>query len=75
MSRSFRKTPITGMTLSDSEKVFKVNEHQRERTRVKQTLVTFLDDTVLPAPKQFGNPWAGPKDGKTYWKFPGWRRK
>ena len=73
MSRSYRRTPITG--LSGSEKIYKVLAHQQERHSVKQILVSFLDDTLLPAPKQFGNPWGGPKDGKSYWKFPDWRRK
>ena len=40
-------------------------EHQRERSRVRDALKT--DKEILPDPKQFGNPWSGPKDGKRIW--------
>ncbi len=66
MSRSRRKTPIFGMTTNDSEKDFKQQEHQRERAAVRTALQSDAD--LLPDPKEFGNPWAGPKDGKNYWK-------
>lgn len=46
MSRSKKCTPIMGMTGNVSEKAFKRNEHQRERTHVRQMLRTTADDTV-----------------------------
>lgn len=80
MARSYRKTPAGGITTASSERLFKQQEHQRERHAVKQMLSAFADDSVLPDPKRFGNPWAGPKDGKRYWADrdswqPDWRRK
>jgi hypothetical protein len=65
MSRSRKKHPITGMTTAETEKEFKQQEHQRERSRVRDALKT--EKEVIPHPKEFGNPWAGPKDGKTIW--------
>lgn len=80
MSRSFRRTPITGITTSATEKPYKKDEHQRERTAVRQVLHTTQDDASVPHPKKYGNPWSGPKDGKRYWTnisnwLPNWRRK
>jgi hypothetical protein len=65
MSRSRKKHPITGITCAETEKEFKQQEHQRERSHVRDALKS--DKDVLPHPKQFGNPWAGPKDGKQVW--------
>lgn len=70
MSRSKRKTPIFGNTGDRSERLFKAFEHRRERRAVRNTLPG-LDDAGLPAPKTYGNPWAGPKDGKRYWQRAG----
>jgi hypothetical protein len=66
MSRSRKHTPIAGMTCAESEKSFKRAEHQRERAQVRQTLRTTADETSIVSSKTFGNPWAGPKDGKGY---------
>lgn len=66
MSRSRRKTPIFGITTSETEKKFKQQEHQRERAGVRTALRG--EPEVLPDPKEFGNPWSGPKDGRRYWK-------
>lgn len=68
MSRSRKKHPITGITTAETEKEFKQQEHQRERARVRTALANFdADEEVLPHPKQFGDPWNGPKDGKVIW--------
>lgn len=80
MSRSFRRTPITGVIHSDTEKSYKQDEHRRERSAVRQALRTTQDDAAVPHPKKYGNPWAGPKDGKRFWTdiakwLPKWRRK
>lgn len=67
MSRSRKKTPITGITLAETEKEFKQQEHQRERARVRTALANLDEESdVLPHPNEFGNPWAGPKDGRRY---------
>jgi hypothetical protein len=65
MSRSRKKVPITGITCAETDKPFKQQEHQRERSRVRDALKT--EKELLPDPKQFGNPWAAPKDGKQIW--------
>ncbi|MBB6470251.1 hypothetical protein IHE39_06355 [Aminobacter carboxidus] len=63
MSRSRRKTPIVGMTTAESDKPFKQAEHRRERRAVKAVVKAGEEP---PAPKEFGNPWAGEKDGKQW---------
>lgn len=68
MSRSFRKTPITGMTTAASDKAFKQAEHRRARAAERAAL-TREDDP--PGPKAYGNPWGGPKDGKR-WHADSW---
>lgn len=65
MSRSRKKHPITGTTTAETEKEFKQQEHQRERAGVRTALANFdVDGEVLPDPKEFGDPWNAPKDGK-----------
>ena len=65
MSRSRKKHPITGMTTAETEKEFKQQEHQRERANIRTALANFdADAEPLPHPKEFGDPWNGPKDGK-----------
>lgn len=64
MSRSYRHTPIFGITSQDSERQFKAAEHRRERRTVRAVLG---EDGEFPDPKVFGDPWHGPKDGKRYW--------
>lgn len=66
MSRSFRKNLIFGITTAESEKEFKQQEHQRKRKRVNDALQSDPEREVLPHEKEFGNPWAGPKDGKRH---------
>lgn len=65
MSRSKRKTKIFGITCAASEKIFKRQEHSRERSAVRDALNS---DKDTPHPKKFGNRWAGPKDGRQYWR-------
>lgn len=65
MSRSRKKVPVAGITTAETEKEFKQQEHQRERARIRTALANFDEDgELLPHPKQFGDPWDGPKDGK-----------
>ncbi|MGF7004533.1 hypothetical protein [Aminobacter sp. BE322] len=63
MSRSRRKTPIIGITTAETDKPFKQAEHRRERRAVKAVIKTGEEP---PAPKAFGNPWDGQKDGKQW---------
>jgi hypothetical protein len=65
MSRSRKKHPITGITTSETEKEFKQQEHRRERAAVRDALQT--EKELLPHPKEFGNRWSGPKDGRFDW--------
>jgi hypothetical protein len=65
VSRSRRKTPRFGITTAESEKEYKQQEHSRERSAVRDALITEDD---MPSRKKFGNRWGGPKDGKRYWK-------
>lgn len=69
MSRSRRRTPVTGATTAHSDKPFRVSEHRRERARVRQCLHVNPDDAdprLHRAP--YGNPLDSPKDGKYRWR-------
>lgn len=63
MSRSRKRTPVSGITTADSDKEFKVAEHRRAR-RAEKSAIKAGDDP--PDPKEHGNPWASRKDGKTW---------
>lgn len=66
MSRSRRKTPIRGITASDSEKQDKKIWHRRFR-RVTRQIIARLEsgaDIRVPLYREFSNPWAMDKDGK-----------
>lgn len=63
MSRSRRKTPISGMSMKDSDKPFKAAEHRRARRKLKSLDLT---EDEPPAERTYGNPWASPKDGKQW---------
>jgi len=63
MSRSRKKTPITGITIAESDKPFKEAEHRRER-RVVRTAIKVGEP--IPDQREFGNPWASEKDGKQW---------
>jgi hypothetical protein len=64
MSRSRRRSKVFGITTAKSEKQYKATEHRRERRAVR---IALREDRKLPEPKEFGNPWNGPRDGKWYW--------
>jgi hypothetical protein len=64
MSRSRKHIPIIGMMMAPSEKRDKVRAHRQERRVIKAILQYHADDTMLPAPKLFGDPWGADKDGK-----------
>lgn len=68
MSRSYRRTPIFGMTTAPSERQYKADEHQRERHHVRQRLRVAADDADHQLHRRaFGNRSGGPKDGRDYW--------
>lgn len=67
MSRSRRKTPIFGNATSPSEKEYK-KQYNRERRRKDSVLLTKVAEDGYSVENEFGNPWSGPKDGKTYWE-------
>jgi hypothetical protein len=62
------------MTVAESEAEFKAREHRRARRTTRALLNGFVvhDASEEPNPpeKAFGNPWAGPKDGKQYLQTP-----
>lgn len=79
MTRSRRKTPVIGITTAVSDKPYKVDEHRRERSAVRQHLKSTQDDVGIKHGKAYGNPWSSCKDGKQWLcKEPGrerWLRK
>lgn len=64
MSRSRRKTPIMAIA-GDTDKPFKVQEHQKQRSKVK-ALLKQDPEADLPDEKEFGDPWDSMKDGKQW---------
>lgn len=77
MSRSRRKTPISGVTTAASEKRDKIASHKVYRRTLKRLITPDLE-TPLPTERQLTNPWDMAKDGKTAFdpnRKPNWRRK
>ena len=72
MSRSYKKTPIIGHTVAQSEKSDKKFWHRRFRHKTKDILRSMhndpdmIDDTVMPVEGDVSNTWAMSKDGKSY---------
>lgn len=66
MSRSRRKTPITGWSCCRSEKEWKQRWHRRLRTSIRRHLRQTMDDTRLPHHYEVSNPWRFGKDGKQW---------
>ena len=67
MARSRNKTPIGGHTKSESEKLWKSKQNRKLRRKVN-VLLNKTQDTVQLDVRDVSNIWAGPKDGKSYWK-------
>ncbi|MEP3639191.1 MAG: hypothetical protein ABJN14_18225 [Paracoccaceae bacterium] len=63
MARSFRKTPICGVTTEESDKTFKKAAHKQARRAANARDLTLEEP---PAQKAFGDPWGAPKDGKQW---------
>jgi hypothetical protein len=62
MSRSRRKTPITGMTTAASDTRGKVLAHRRQRRRVRTALASGRIDVATR--RKAGDIWSFAKDGK-----------
>lgn len=78
MSRSRRKTPITGITTAESDHRWKAMAARKLRHRVKQELNATLDgDRFAGRRWDLVDPWTSEKDGKRYWRSvdPSWMRK
>lgn len=78
MTNSYKKTPIVSVASCSSNKKFKEFEHRKERKKIKMILVIQnvlgkLEEVqeLLPHPKQYGNEWDSPRDGKLY--FGDWK--
>ncbi len=63
MSRSRRKTPVAGITTSDSEKQDKRRANRKLRRRVRAILPA-EPDAVLPDLREVSSVWGFDKDGK-----------
>lgn len=57
MSRSYRKTPMCGITTCKSDSKYKKYEHKRLRCAIRSEC-RYVHD------REFGNPYWSPKDGK-----------
>jgi hypothetical protein len=68
LSRSRRKTPITGITSAVSEKQDKAASHRVYRRTLKQLIEPTLE-TPLPSEQQLTNSWSMAKDGKSKFDF------
>jgi hypothetical protein len=72
VSRSRRKTPIFGITTSETDHPWKQHAARKARRRVKQHLkATFDGDKFAGKRWDFVNPWSSDKDGKRWFGF-GW---
>lgn len=63
MSRSRRKTPVTGITKAESEKRDKVLAHRRQRRRVHTALASGVAEVITR--RKAGDVWSFAKDGKS----------
>ena len=78
MSRSRRKTPISGITTATSDAEWKAKAARALRHKVKQLLKSTLDGDHFAGKRwDVVNPWSSPKDGKHWFGYrdPRWMRK
>lgn len=64
MSRSRKRTPVTGVTLAESEKQDKAASHRVYRRTLKQRISPDLE-TPLPTERQLTDPRDMAKEGKS----------
>jgi len=77
MSRSRRKSPVRGITSSDTEKSDKRHANRGLRRKVRIAL-SAQPDGVLPALREVSSVWAFAKDEKIRFdpaEWPKWMRK
>lgn len=67
MSRSRKRTPITGNCKCDSEKQEKRKANRRLRRIVRASVRVGADP--LPVIREVSNVWTWGKDGKTWWGY------
>lgn len=65
MARSFRRTPISGLTNARSDKLFKRQTARRLRSAVRGALRTQRHETLAHASK-IASRWDSRKDGKAW---------
>jgi hypothetical protein len=71
VSRSRRRTPITGITTAASDHRWKKAAARKLRRRVKQHLEATLDGDRFAGKRwDLVDPWTSDKDGKTYRRDP-----
>lgn len=78
MSRSHRKTPITGITGAKSEAEWKAKAARKLRVATRGLLATQPEAETLSGKRwEVVNPWDGPKDGKSWFgkRYPKSMRK
>ena len=78
MSRSRRKTPISGITTAKSDHLWKKMAARKLRHRVKQELNATLDGDRFAGKRwDLVDPWTSEKDGKSWFgdRFPKLMRK
>jgi len=70
MSRSYRHTPICGITCAKTDKPGKVKANRAFRAATRNTLSRShdYDAVVMPAVREISNVWSFGKDGKQYLK-------
>lgn len=64
MSRSRKKTPVSGITTARSEKQDKRLANRRLRRATNAKLASGADSSLLPVANDVGNVWCFDKDGK-----------
>lgn len=64
MARSYRKTPICGITTARSEKSDKKIWHSRMRARTLTHIRSGRDLDVMPLVREVSNVWDFAKDGR-----------
>jgi len=64
MSRSKKKTKITGITTAKSEKTDKQEANRKLRRKAKEAIPQGKEE--LPKLKEISNVWSFSKDGKNY---------
>lgn len=67
MSRSRKKTSISGMTHARSEKADKTLSHRKVR-RAVAVEARNTEDSLMPMERQLTNPWSMAKDGKFWFR-------